>query len=401
MTTGFMHLPKTIGWAKGHRNVLVVVALIFVLAGADLLLNRPKDIGVQWFAVPLLAAGFGVLALIFWPTAKPGPRPPGDTLAHRLLWWATRGGRFVPLFPLVGLAIIIGDLAYNAFLSAEASLLTHDQAALLLGGTFLAYRFVPERYARERDFAFLFVVSLAAILVIPVVLARLLLENPGASVDFYSAYALAPQTSGLLNLLGVRNAVVYLPPETAPGLAFTTAGGLDVIVFITSACSGIYSFAIFASAFAAFVLTEQRRLTMRVGAFFALGILFAYVANVLRMVVIMYIGYRFDTPEQGLQSLIVAHSNAGWIIFLLWIGLFWLLLFRFLPREEPAKDAAAAQPHRRGVFCGICGIVLTPAIPATRCDCGRFYHEECLMGEGRCPYCKAPSGAAPARSPSA
>lgn len=395
-----MDINRAVGWAKGHRTALVVTGLIFVLAGADLLLNRPKDLGVQWAAVPLLAAGFAILVLIFWPTARPGPHPPGDSLAHRLLWWATARGRLVPFFPIVGLAVVLGDLAYNAFLSAEPNLLTHDQGALLLGGVLIAYRLVPERYGRERDFVLLFVASLAVILVFPVVLARLLLEDPGASVDFYSAYALAPQTSGLLNLLGVPNEIVFLPPETAPGLAFTTAGGLDVIVFITSACSGVYSFAIFASAFAAFVLTEQRRLTARVGAFFALGILLAYLANVLRMVVIVYVGFSLDTPEQGLQNLIVAHSNAGWIIFLLWIGLFWFLLFRFLPRELPAEDAAAPRP-RRGVFCGICGVVLTPAIPATRCECGRFYHEECLQGEGRCPNCQAPSVIASARSPSA
>ncbi|MBI4416995.1 MAG: archaeosortase/exosortase family protein [Euryarchaeota archaeon] len=397
-----MDLPRAVGWAKGHRNVLVVAAIIFVFAGADLLINRPKGEGIQWFSAPLLGAGFGLLALIFWPTAKPGPMPRGDTLAHRLIRWATWRGRLVPLLPLLGLAIVVGDLAFNALLSAVPALLTHDLVALLFGAALLVYPFVPARYGRERDFVLLFVGVLALILVLPLLLVRLLLGDLRTSVDLYSAYALAPQTSALLSLLGVRNSIVFLPPETAPGIAFTTAGGLDVIVFITSACSGIYSFAIFASAFAAYVLTEQRTLTRRVFAFFALGILLAYAANILRMAVIVLIGYGFDTPQTGVQGMLVAHSNAGWIIFLAWVGLFWLLLFRFLPREEGTPQIGeATQTPQRGVFCGICGVVLTVAIPATRCPCGKFYHVECLAAEESCPNCHAPPSPHPATDRSA
>lgn len=386
-----MDFAKAVGWAKGHRNVLVVAALVFVLAGVDLLVNRPKDLGVQWFSVPLLGVGLAILALVLWPTAKPGPRPVKDTLARRFLWWVTWRGRLVPLFPVAGIAVIVADLAFNAFVSSTPELLVHDQAVLFFGGTLIAYPFLPGRYARERDFVFLFVLALVSILVIPLVLLRLFVGDPNASVDAYSTFALAPQTSGLLNLIGVQNTIVYGAAEGAPGLAFRTASGLDVVVYITSACSGIYSFAIFTSAFTAFVLTEQRRLTRRVAAFFALGILFAYVANVLRMVVIVYVGYAVDTPGTGLQSLLVAHSNAGWIIFLLWIALFWVLLFRFLPMEKPTPAPATESPRRRGAFCGICGIVLTPAIPATRCVCGKLYHVECLDAEGRCPNCSEPA----------
>lgn len=213
--------------------------------------------------------------------------------------------------------------------------------------------------------------------------------DPSASVDAYSAAALAPEASAVLNALGVGNTMVFEPGGATPGLAFVTAAGLPVQVYITTACSGIYSFAIFASAFTAFVLTEQRRLTPRVLAFFVLGVFFAYAANVLRIVAIVYIGYRFDTPATGIQSLLVAEGNAGWIIFLAWIALFWGLLFRFLPREGPGR--APAGPHKRGVLCAICGDDLTPAVSATRCPCGRFYHLQCLASRGSCPACASPA----------
>lgn len=384
-----MDFLRAVGWAKGHRNVLVVVALVFLLAGIDLLVNRPKDIGVQWFSLPLLGAGLAILALVLWPMARPGPRPAQDTLARRFLWWATWQGRLVPLFPVAGIVLIVADLAFNALLSPTPALLVHDQTVLLLGAVLIAYPLVPDRYTRERDFVFLFVFALAVILVIPLALLRVVAGDPGASVDAYSTFALAPQTSAILGLIGVENSVVYSASYAAPGLAFRTASDLYVEVYITSACSGIYSFAIFTSAFTAFVLTEQRRLTRRVVTFFVLGILLAYLANILRMVVIVWVGFQFDVND--IQNLMFAHSNAGWLIFLAWIALFWFLLFRFLPRETPKPAAAQAMPRRRGVFCGICGIVLTPAVPATRCECGRFYHVECLTSEGRCPECSAPS----------
>ncbi len=392
-----MSVPRGVGWAKGHRNALVVAAMVCVVAGADLLFNRPKDLGVQWFSLPLLAMGFGILALIFWPTAKAGPRPAGDTLARRLLWRLTFGGRLVPFLPVVGLAIIVGDLAFNAFLSNTPALLTHDQAAILFGAAMVAYPFVPARYARERDFVFLFSLALALILVVPLALFRLFSDNPGASVDVYSTYALAPQTSGILNLIGVRNDIVINSAYDGPGIHFWTAGNVEMTVFITSACSGIYSVAIFSSAFAAYVLTEQRKLTLRVEAFFALGIFLAYVANVLRMVVIVWVGYRFDTPGTDMQNLLFAHSNIGWIIFLAWVAVFWFALFKFLS-PEPVEKTTPEAPRRRGTTCGICGFVLTPAIPATRCVCGALYHVECLDSEGRCPQCQAPP-VKPTRAP--
>ncbi len=205
------------------------------------------------------------------------------------------------------------------------------------------------------------------------------------SVDAYSWVALAPETGAIMNAIGIPTTLGPVAGNTAPGLTFRTEGGLWVTVVITSACSGIYSFAIFASAFTAFVMTEQKRLTKRVVAFFALGVFLAYLANILRMVAIAYIGYKYDTPQEGVNNLLIAHSNLGWIIFLAWIALFWMLLFRFLPREAPTSTPEATPaPRLRGTFCGICGIVLTPAIPATQCNCGKLSRRVSQCG-GRLP----------------
>src|SRR2546426_6914251 len=204
-----MDLPKVVGWAKGHRNALIVVAFVLLLAGVDLLVNRPEGAGVQWFSLPLLAAGIALLALLFWPAVKPGPRARGDTLARQLLAWATWDGRIIPFFPLIGVVIIAADVAYNLLVSRTPAFLTHDQAAILLGVVLIAYNFVPARYDRERDFVLLFSGALVAILVIPLIFLRLVAGN--VSVDAYSAAALAPPASAILHLIGIPSPVVPPP----------------------------------------------------------------------------------------------------------------------------------------------------------------------------------------------
>jgi exosortase/archaeosortase family protein len=209
------------------------------------------------------------------------------------------------------------------------------------------------------------------------------------SVDLYSWTALAPETGAVLNLFGVANTVHAVPGSTAPGLTFTPQHlGVPVTLVITTACSGIYSFGIFASAFLAFVLTEYERPSRRVWALLGLGFFTAYVANVLRMVVIVLVGYYTDTVQTDLQNMLVAHSYAGWVVFLAWVALFWGVLLKVLPGERPTHPDSTSTPMEfRQAKCGVCGVVLSPAIPAVRCDCGSIHHRRCIGAVGQCPVC--------------
>jgi hypothetical protein len=110
------------------------------------------------------------------------------------------------------------------------------------------------------------------------------------------------------------------------------------------------------------------------------------------MVVIVLIGYYTDSAQTDLQNMLLAHSYAGWVIFLTWIALFWGVLFKFLPFEAGGKwqdssleDGPSAT--RRANVCGICKEALSPAIPGSRCACGALYHAVCLFDAGRCSAC--------------
>jgi len=375
--------------AKSHRAT-TFVALITTFAGVGLLLDRPKGSILEWLGIPLLIVGGAMFAWAVWPAGLV-PVQSAPNLANRLLGWLTWDRRLVKLFPAIGIGIVIADLSYNFLLSGTPALLTEDIIVLLAAFALISYGFVPARFARERDFVLVFFIALNVILVAPLLIARAYYADFEGSVDLYSWVALAPETGAVLSFLGVPNSVHAVFGATAPGLTFTPRNmAVQVTIVITTSCSGIYSFGIFASAFAAFVLTEYERPSRRMWILLGLGLLTAYVANVLRMVVIVLVGYYTDTAQTDLQNLLIAHSYAGWLIFLGWIALFWSVAFKLIPLEGGATPAAAPHKLRSAhseLRCGICSDSLTPVIPATRCTCGAYYHRACLATARQCPSC--------------
>ncbi|TMA05549.1 MAG: hypothetical protein E6J94_08885 [Methanobacteriota archaeon] len=384
---------------RRHHIVLLFPALLTAVAGIDLLLTRARGSEIQWLAVPFLVTGATLFVWAVWPWNS-APESSKPSIATRLLKIITCQGRLVRYFPVIGTALVVGDLAYNAILSSTPALLTEDTILLFGAGVMVGYGFVPARFARERDFVLLFSFFLNVILVLPLLVARGIYANFERSVDFYSWVALAPQTGAVLNLLGISNSVHPIPGTTAPGLSFVPRNlFIEVTVVITTSCSGIYSFGIFASAFLAFVLTEYDHLTKRIWALLGLGLVTAYVANILRMVAIVLVGYYADTPGTELQNMLIAHSYAGWLIFLGWISLFWGPLLKFFPANHEQRVPDLPQGHRlANLGCRTCGRTLSPAIPAVRCDCGAYHHVHCISPMANCAECGLRVDASEARN---
>ena len=384
-----------------HRRALGLVGLLVAFTGVSMVLNPTHAASLVWLGLAFLVAGVACFAFLVWPHAAAPPAAEAPSMGARLLRRLSGGGRLVPFFPAFGAAIVVLDLGYNVFLSSTPGLGTEDLVVLLSAAALLGYGFAPSRYARERDFVLLFFLFLDVILVVPLLVARGVTHSIDASVDVYSWTALAPETGAVLSLLGVPNTVHAVAGYTAPGLTFTPVNsGVAATLVITTACSGIYSFGIFAAAYVAFVLTEYARPSRRLWLLLGLGFAASYAANLLRMVVIVLVGYYTDTTASDLQNLLLAHSYAGWVIFLGWLALFWGALFKFLPLEREEAEAAPtakvdASPARTST-CGICGGPLGPAVPAARCACGAIHHRACLAAAGECPAChrKSAAGAA-------
>jgi exosortase/archaeosortase family protein len=98
---------------------------------------------------------------------------------------------------------------------------------------------------------------------------------------------------------------------------------------ISAYCAGLYSFSIFMAAFFSFVLVFERLRTRVLVIVLALGLLVAYLGNLFRMVIIGIVGY-----YRGIDALLWAHQNVGWIIFLSWSAVFWYLLLRYTSKPE-------------------------------------------------------------------
>ena len=388
-----MGLKEAVVAAARHRQATILAALVTTFAGVALFIDRPHGTVLEWLVAPFLAFGAALFTWAVWPrpAAVPGKR---NDLASRLILRATFDGRLIPFFPSIGVGVMLGDLVYNLLFSATPALQAED-IMVLLGASFLVgYRLIPERFDRERDFVLLFCLLLNAILVVPLLLARVYYDDLAKSVNVYSWVALAPETSAVLSAVGVSNTIHSVPGDSAPGLTFTPMHvGAQVTIVITTACSGIYSFGIFASAFVAFILTEYTDVSRRVWLMLGLGLLAAYIANILRMVVIVLVGYYTDSAETDLQNMLVAHSYAGWLIFLLWISLFWGSLLKFLPPERNIDGQLPPLPKRRPKDeCSICSGALSPAIASTRCACGAIFHRRCFPPAGRCPNCGRTAG---------
>jgi len=377
--------------ARFHRPI-ILTALAATLVGATLITADPGGSVLALAGFPFLFAAGALFTWAAWAAAEPGS-PPQFSLADRLLHRITIGDRAVPLFPLFGVGIVLADLAYNWILSATPAIQTEDTIVLLAAATLVAYPVVPRRFARERDFVLLFFMCLNAMLVVPLLVARAYYSDFEHSVDVYSWVALAPETSAILQLIGVPNTVHAVVGSSAPGLTFTPQRlPLQVTVVISTACSGIYSLGIFAAAFVAFVLTEYRSLSRGVWLLLGLGLLTAYIANVLRMVVIVLIGYYAETAESDLQNMLIAHSYAGWLIFVGWLTPFWAALLRFAPDDRALAETANRHERQRKQLtrCAICSNPLTPLVAAIHCECGAYLHRSCLSSAEHCVLCGRP-----------
>jgi len=222
--------------------------------------------------------------------------------------------------PVMGFLIVAGDLWYNLASTGGLSLHSLDTMTILFGGTLIIYNRAPEKYERELRFLAIFSGLFSLLLTLPLFLTEVFGSIPAGT--YYTTYFLTKPLGALLKLVGV-NAMVS-------GNWVMFQGTRDFInLGIGLSCSGAYSTAIFVSAFIAYVYVKYGRMTKRLSLLLAFGVVMAYFANLIRMLLIALVGYYYDT-----NTLIMTHMHLGWIIFMVWVSLFWYIGFRVLVKEE-------------------------------------------------------------------
>jgi exosortase/archaeosortase family protein len=376
---------------KIKSYIQIFVALMIGVEGLDLTVTANKLVSVypfMWGVGLLMVIGGFTWALylirpgLFEPKdEKPeakGPRPEPRralTIAERVMSRLTLRGRLTRYLPVLGVLLIILDLFYNWYYYASISydqLGTHDIVTLLFAGVLIAYPMIPTEWEKERDFAFFFSVALIFFLIIPLLLIRGYSHSQEGAVDQYAARLLAKPLVGLLNAIGVEAYASGIYVE------FAVSDGTLATLGITTSCSGIYSFTIFSAAFVSFVMVEYHNVKAKVVGLMALGIFTAYLANLLRMLIITMVGHWFDTADTDLHYTLWAHANAGWLIFLIWIALFWWLMFRYMIKGEGSEgDGFEMVDLTDEIFCVNCGLQIdNDNIPLECPECGQVFEIE-------------------------
>ena len=311
-------------WIAYRWKLLLSIILTFQGLSIALLANK-----IPWYAGAILSltAGWQLLNLI---KSRPESLPVSN-MGTRFMNQITGSNNHTRWFPIIGLALAIIDVIANAFF-LNGRFGSNDWVILMAAAMWCLYVYIPSSYFRERDFVFLFINLLVLVLVLPIVVFNFFINGnsdgsmtPGElrSVQFFLAVPLEK----LLNLMGFD--AIAIGGE----LHYRVEDGSLGIVSIAYGCSGLYSVAVFISAFVAFVATEHNYFDRRVLLSLFFGILTAYIANLFRMAIIVIVGY-----YHGPVAMNWTHANAGWIIFLIWVGIFWSVIFRILPSVDPNEE---------------------------------------------------------------
>lgn len=279
------------------------------------------------------------------------------TIAEKLIRFFTIGGRLIPYLPIIGAALISADIYFNRA-SGNFHIATFDYVVIFLGLVMIAYPYIPRKFSKEKNLALLFFVLLMLLLVLPL---TMLAQANGGDTDEnvnsqYVRYLLSEPAARFVSIFGTdANAHSVFPDDIGPAgfyfpekgvwesqnsvnnsgefIVFQNSGGEWMIVQIGLSCTGLYSVTIFVSLFISYIFVEYTKISRKVGVLLGLGILTAWFANLLRISIIIIAGANY-----GGEALEWAHRNVGEIIFITWVMLFWVVLFKYLdPQQQPAK----------------------------------------------------------------
>jgi len=190
-----------------------------------------------------------------------------------------------------------------------------------------------------------------------------ILYTLGATLSFISSQA----SNAIVNTVGIPSSITS--EYGNPTIIITRPDGTTIPFTVDIACSGIYSligFIIFA-VFVAYIIRDKPWKKL---ALILLGIPLIYSLNILRITIILTLGYHYG-EDLALQ---VFHLLGGWI--LIFLGTLLLLfisekIFKTKIFANPAQKCSQCNPKPQSnqSFCFTCGKILKPAnIPIQKID---------------------------------
>ncbi len=202
-------------------------------------------------------------------------------------------------FIILGVFIVLADLAYN--LKAMNQLGTLDSMTFFLGVSFIAYGM--SRYRRMGEFG----IYMSGTFIVMFEFFYSLLPSLNNNFIHYFDHYLV-----LLPSLAITKAVSNIDMHIVATETVHFNGFEDATVVIGGPCSGLYSMMLLVGIIVGYAkmerLTDKRRIALLV----VMAILVAYVANLIRVSVLYFVGYYY-----GIEKMMFVHVHLGWIIFII------------------------------------------------------------------------------------
>ncbi len=313
-------------------KLLHILAVILIFEGISVIIL----FSYAGLAVGIVSLVLGLFVLLLLHPSGPKAEPEAEPVAHptetpgmRLID-AVLGRMSALLIVSLGAAIVILVVLWNVLYSDRPEFGDLDTLTILFGGTLAAYPFLAKKYRIEASFSLMFIALVVVFLVVPQAFSSMS-SGAGSSVgSVYVEYLLARPFAGILDLVGI--------PATASGNMVTIEfrDHTTQVLGISAYCAGLYSFSIFLAAFFSYVLVFERLPKRTLAVVLAIGLAIAFLGNLFRMVVIGVVGYYW-----GIEALLWAHENVGWIIFLSWSAGFWYLLLGYTSKRRLPEKARA------------------------------------------------------------
>ncbi len=326
-----------------RRKLLQLVAIILLFEGVSVLVLFSK----AGLLAGLVSLALGILILLLiYPAKRERPvavqSAAAPTIMAKMATEDPPGVKLVDAFMrlmrsdyvvmALGFLIIVAIIVFNKFLSNRPDLGDLDTLSIMMGGMVMVYPILAKHFKTEACFSLIFLGLVVVFLVLPQAVTSMH-KGTGSSIgNWYVQYMLAAPFADILNLLGIHAS------SSGSVVSLTLHNGNPLSLGISAYCAGLYSFSIFLAAFFSFVLVFERLKTTTLVIVLGLGLLVAFLGNLFRMVIIGVVGY-----YRGLDALLWAHENVGWIIFLSWSAVFWYFLLGFVSKHQtPAERKTEA-----------------------------------------------------------
>ena len=312
------YLERLLPPGTSRRKAVQILSIVLVVEGLSVVMLF--SYAALWIGLVSLVIGIFLLTLLrsTHEEVRETPEPPGLRLIDYLV--KLIGGEYVVM--ITGVIVVTAVLLYNQVASARSELGDIDTISIMFGLVLMLHPLFYDRFKIEMGFAIIFVATVVILLVLPQALQSLSNGSSSAAGGWYVHYMLAAPFAGILDTMGI--------PTSSIGNLVTIQfqDGSIHTLSISAYCAGLYSFSIFLAAFFAFVLvfeSLQKKTSMLV---LTLGLLAAYLGNILRMVVIGIVGY-----YRGMEDMLWVHENVGWMIFLGWSAAFWWIILSRVSTE--------------------------------------------------------------------